>query len=97
MDSVLCGTGVAHDVDGDQTTVFGGDGLGYEIPFIAGVGPLLIGPTGAPSIAWLSGTGAHFDPTDPDPEDAIHAPVSGDYTGLGVMQITPDVLAGSRN
>ena len=93
-DNLLCGTGTAHDADGDKTTVSGNGidvtGAGYQIPFIGGVGPLLIGPSGAPNIGGLlPGGGAHSDATDPDPQDMAHAPVSGDYTGLGVVQITP--------
>lgn len=96
-DNLLCGTGNAHDLDGNGTTVDNGAGIsvtgaGYQIPFVAGVGPLLIGPSGAPSIAGLvpgvTGVTSHAA-SGATGADANHGAVSSDYTGLGVVQITP--------
>lgn len=48
-DNLVCGTGFAHDLDGSDTffgafNVSSGNPAGYEIPFVAGTGPMLIGP-----------------------------------------------------
>jgi len=91
-DNIICGTGLAHDVDGDGTTVDNGAGIsvtgaGYQIPFVGGVGPLLIGPAGAPDLAKVLGAPNHTEGIDP--QDEQHAAVSGNYTGAGLVQITP--------
>ena len=92
-DNLLCGTGFAHDLDGSNTTVSGTgvlgtsisvSGAGYQIPFVAGVGPLIIG--GNQSLPARAGAPAHAGASG---LDANHGGVSSAYTGLGVVQITP--------
>ena len=57
-DNIYCGTGWAHDLNGSDTTVRVRattlNTVGYEIPFVAGVGPLIIGPDDAPATAAAS-------------------------------------------
>lgn len=92
-DNILCGTGFAHDLDGAQTTIAGTgvlgtsiniSGAGYEIPFVAGVGPLLIGP--GPSLAGLVTPGTHAGASG---ADATHGAKSSDWAGAGLVQIAP--------
>lgn len=92
-DNIVCGTGFAHDIDGSQTQITAGVGsipagsAGYQIPFVGGVGPLLIGPNGAPNLAGLvPGVTNHTDTTG---ADATHGAVSSQYVGAGVVQISP--------
>ena len=60
-DSIVCGTGFLHDLDGNGTTISGGTvsigGMGYEIAFTAGVGVMKIGPNGTPSVVGLAQDG----------------------------------------
>ena len=75
--NVVCGTGYASDPTGANTVVTDGTntitGVGYEIPFIAGNGPLHIG-TGLPST---------------NPFDAPSTTISGGYVGSGAVHIQP--------
>ena len=100
-DNIICGTGMAHDLNGAGTTVTakpgstGGGasitGVGYEIPFVAGNGPTLIGTgvPGVPSLSALVGdvlggvTGKEGTPHGP------HGIVTGGYAGAGFVHITP--------
>ena len=90
-DNLICGTGFAHDLDGSGTTVnspsagISVSGAGYQIPFVAGIGPILIGPSGAPALAGLV-AGGHAGASG---ADANHGAVSSAYTGAGLVQITP--------
>jgi hypothetical protein len=97
-DNVLCGTGIAHDIDGSGTSITAGVGsipqgsAGYQIPFVGGVGPLLIGPDGGPNLAAsLPGVTNHTDAAAAgDTADASHAnSVSSEYVGTGLVQISP--------
>ena len=99
-DNIICGTGFAHDLDGAETSLTGTGVLGttinisnagYEIPFVGGVGPLLIGP--GPSLAALSEvlTAGGHAATGPD---AGHGDKTSDWLGAGLVQITPDALNG---
>lgn len=94
-DNLICGTGFAHDLDGNETSVVGTGtlgtsinvtGAGYQIPFVAGVGPILIGPNGAPALPGIVTPGTHSGATG---ADANHSAVSSAWTGAGVVQITP--------
>jgi hypothetical protein len=94
-DNIICGTGFAHDIDGSDTHLIGAGnditGVGYQIPFVAGVGPLLIAD-GAPNLAGLlapnHGAGANDDETHADASTTD--PNTGlTYTGAGLVQITP--------
>jgi hypothetical protein len=98
-DNIKCGTGFAHDLDGDGTLVTGGtppvtiggsaDPAGYEIPFVGGTGPLLIGPNGKAPLA----AATDLLPADPDNVPANHTdahnPVVSNYVGLGAVNIVP--------
>jgi hypothetical protein len=81
-DNKLCGTGWAHDLDGNSTSIsftsasvppllqaraFSLTNIGYEIDFDAGNGPLYIGPDGGIPLSGLS----EFFPAD------SHAPSHG--------------------
>ncbi len=101
FDNILCGTGFAHDLDGAQTTVVGTgvlgtsiniSGAGYEIPFVAGVGPLLIGP--GPSLAGLVTPGTHAGAAVPD---GTHGAKTSDWVGTGIVEITPDFFGSGDN
>lgn len=76
--NVLCGTGYASDATGDETTITSGttvvEDVGYEIPFVAGNGPLHIG-TGLDST---------------NPFDEAGTQITGAYAGTGAVHITPD-------
>ena len=110
-DNIYCGTGWAHDLNGNGTFVRIGTGTippstgatitdaGFEIPFVAGVGPLLIGPDDAPATAAASGLigpgghGAHVTANDVGTEDENHGPLGGDgkdskYVGGGAVVIS---------
>ena len=107
-DNILCGTGFAHDLDGDGTAVsfasgngIGGsaDPIGYEIPFIAGQGPMLIGPKGdRPSLVQLATGNPLLTSTDTvnsgPQQDPFRRPVGGNYTGVGFVNIVPVNLPG---
>ena len=102
-DNILCGTGFAHDLDGLGTTVTAGPdtitGAGYEIPFVAGQGPLIIGPkVGRPSLVQLATGNPLLTPTDGansgPQQDPFNRPVSGSFTGLGFVNIVPVNLPG---
>ena len=86
-DNILCGTGFAHDVDGSGTVISGNgisigpNAAGYQIPFVGGVGPLLIGPNGAPNLSRVAGA--------PDTGTAEDGNISSSYVGAGLVQITP--------
>ena len=107
-DNIVCGTGFAHDLNGDGTSINGQDLLsgrtvslggpadpaGYEIAFAGGVGALRIGPGGTPSIvgaaaAAYSAVGVLGTWTAPSGHEA-HGNLVSNYTGAGVVQITPD-------
>ena len=105
-DNIVCGTGWAHDLDGSGTTVtglttgisIGPNEAGYEIPFVAGNGPLLIGgPTATVDASELlpadPGRGSHSTATG---LDATHAGVSSSFTGVGFVHITPDSAQGDN-
>ena len=91
-DNLICGTGFAHDLDGASTTVSGNgidvSGAGYAIPFVGGVGPLLIGAPAGPAatLAGVVNPGGHPGAGGPD---ANHGAPTGSYTGAGLVQITP--------
>jgi hypothetical protein len=106
-DNLICGTGFAHDLDGASTTVRGSTGLdasgtGYEIPFVGGVGPLLIGGVdnavatalGSSSVAKAAGMPDHAGVTG---ADGGHGAAAGPYSGLGVVQITPGAAGASAD
>lgn len=92
-DNLLCGTGFAHDADGNQTVVRTADGAiqigpgaaGYQIPFVAGVGPLLIGPKATSGITPNLGNVVAGSPNAADPPMTV----TSSYTGAGLVQITP--------
>jgi hypothetical protein len=99
-DNIYCGTGFAHDLDGSDTNVGApvsagidedGKRVGYEIPFVGGTGPLLIGPNGKPPLAGAT----DLLPPDPGNNPANHAdahnPVQSGYTGAGVVNIVPEM------
>jgi hypothetical protein len=107
-DSIICGTGFAHDLDGDNTIVFGTSesvppvldattyslgNAGYEIPFVAGNGPLLIGPDGKPALSGLSQNIASDMNAPTHGPDGVgggmHGAVDSSYTGVGAVHITP--------
>jgi hypothetical protein len=75
-DSIVCGTGFAHDLDGSGTTVrgtgiaIGPDELGYEIAFAAGAGAVVIGPDGQPALS--GATELLLRDTDPDHPSGEH-------------------------
>jgi len=93
-DNILCGTGFAHDLSGANThvTAPGIDitNAGYEIPFVAGVGPLVIGP--GPSLAGLVTGVLPKDPVDAD--NHAHPAKTSDWLGAGLVQITPGTSVG---
>ena len=103
-DNIYCGTAFLHDLNGDGTTVWfpsgggiGGsaDPIGYEIPFVAGQGPMLIGPKGGRTslssrTAFLVTDAANSGPQ----QDPHNQPVSGNYTGVGFVHIAPQNLPG---
>jgi hypothetical protein len=115
-DNIICGTGFAHDLDGSGTVIGGTtesvppvldsntisiSGAGYEIPFVAGNGPLLIGPNGKPALAALTEQNPPFAPDThapthgPDgapgtgPPSGMHGDVVSAFTGVGAVHITP--------
>lgn len=111
-DNIVCGTGFAHDLDGAQTQVNGQladgtpvsiSGAGYEIPFVAGNGPLIIGPGGGvqtPALAEATsllprdaGAPSHaFDGTGAGLlAGEEHGFKTSNYTGVGAVHITPGV------
>jgi hypothetical protein len=87
-DNIICGTGFAHDANGDASSISAGalslggsgDPGGYQIPFVGGVGPLLIGPNGAPNLGVVL--------TGPNAADGA-ATITSNYIGTGLVQITP--------
>ena len=112
-DNIYCGTGWAHDLNGNGTFVRitqtippspGATitGAGFEIPFVAGVGPLLIGPDDAPATAAASELippsgdddhSSHVTADDVGTEDENHGPLGGDgkdsaYVGGGAVVIS---------
>jgi hypothetical protein len=112
-DNVACGTGTAHDLDGNGTTVTGLTtgisitGAGYEIVFAGGNGALQIGgQAGAVSDALEAlpddpvqgdqqaqgtpdGDGAYHGVSGATGLDSTHEGNSSDFTGAGVVNITP--------
>ena len=100
-DNIYCGTVFLHDLNGDGTTVSFPDGngiggwadpLGYEIPFVAGQGPMLIGAKGGgrPSLSSRT-TFLLTDTANSGPQQDPHVqPVSGNYTGVGFVNIVPE-------
>jgi hypothetical protein len=103
-DNIVCGTGFAHDLDSSGTTFAalnvgpnaGQDDAGYEIPFVAGNGPLLIGPDGKPPLAALTELlpadniegGAHgVHAADSNGGTAMHGNVVSDFVGTGAVHI----------
>ena len=98
-DNILCGTGFAHDLDGGGTTlaalgVSPTNPAGYEIPFVAGIGPLLIGPEGKPALAGatdiLGGvTGVQGTHLADGAGGGLHGSVVSNYVGAGLVSIVP--------
>jgi len=107
-DSLLCGTGFWHDLDGSHTVVAGtslvgppvdADGadtisigpgeLGHEIAFVASVGALRIGAPGDDGHRSLSSRAGGFHPQAAGTRDENHGPISSEYTGVGIVQISP--------
>lgn len=99
-DNIVCGTGFAHDLDGNGTNlaalgVSPTNPAGYEIPFVAGNGPLLIGPGGKPALAAVTdllppeagSVGTH--PHDGAASAGIHGNVVSNYVGVGAVNILP--------
>jgi hypothetical protein len=93
-DNIVCGTGTAHDHDGDLTSVTAVSGtgvgasirnVGYEIPFVGGNGPLLIGlgTNISGAVHDLGAVTGHEGPAH------AHAPTSGNFAGVGAVHITP--------
>jgi hypothetical protein len=97
-DNISCGTGFAHDLDGNGTS-FPGLGVspsnpaGYEIPFFFGTGPLLIGPAGKPPLARFTELLPPDAAAPTHPADGVgggmHGLVLSNYVGHGVVQIVP--------
>jgi hypothetical protein len=87
-DNIICGTGFAHDANGDASSITAGalslggpgDPGGYQIPFVSGIGPLLVGPNGAPNLGVAL--------TGPNAADGA-ATITSNYVGTGLVQITP--------
>ena len=102
-DNIVCGTGFAHDLDGSGTTlaalgVDANNPAGYEIPFVAGNGPLLIGPEDKPALAGATdvlGGVTGVEGTHPADGKAgtgtssLHGDVRSNYVGAGAVNIIP--------
>ena len=90
-DNILCGTGFWHDLDGSHTwTTATGGRIGYEIPFVAGQGPMLIGPKGGrPSLVSLTAILGTDTVNSAAQQDPFNRPVTGDFTGTGFVNIVP--------
>ena len=99
--NIVCGTGWANDIGGDGTVADGPGAadianVGYEIPFLAGTGPLFIGApftSTAPNTQGQSlggnyvGLGVvHIQPVSPDncvTTDTNEFSVAGAFVGVG--------------
>ena len=114
-DNVYCGHKLwMHDLNGNDSSIQirpGGftvppgrtitiTGWGYEIPFVGGEGPMLIGADDEPATAAFSefitagDHSAHVSAFDVGTEDQGHGPFGGDgrdsrYEGRGEVEITP--------
>jgi hypothetical protein len=102
FDNIVCGTGFAHDLDGSGTTLAAlGVGptnpAGYEIAFVAGTGPLLIGPAGKPALAGLSELLPADASAPTHPADGVgggmHGTVASNFVGGGLVNIVPGSAA----
>ena len=100
--NIVCGTGWAQDIGGANTVADGPGAaditnVGYEIPFLAGTGPLFIGTPfvstapdtlGTPLGGTYAGLGVvHIQPVSPDncvTTDTNEFSVAGAFVGVGV-------------
>jgi hypothetical protein len=98
-DNIVCGTGFAHDLDGNSTRIdlllgtVSLTNIGYEIMFRGGEGEINIGPDGAPSraaVTELLPPDSHAPTHGPDGVGGgMHGVIDSSYTGEGEVDITP--------